>query len=253
MLSSGSDADDGPTLVPSGDTSDGSVKREAAAPARARALAPAPPLAHAPTLPARGLASPPGDGFTLAYYVRLFGGDEERARAALAADSAAAAARSAEAPPPPPPPAPSASDEACAAADRPARTAAFAAAAARSAERRPAPARRSRAAAPDDDAPHRGGSALPGAEAATDLPDEPAPADRRALPAAPQPPEILMQLLPYQLEFLSWALAQERTDVKGGLLADEMGMGKVGGERGAGEGEREKKNTQHPPSSLISP
>lgn len=41
------------------------------------------------------------------------------------------------------------------------------------------------------------------------------------------PPELLMTLLPYQKEFLAWAVKQERGDIKGGILADEMGMGKT--------------------------
>lgn len=41
------------------------------------------------------------------------------------------------------------------------------------------------------------------------------------------PPELLMELLPYQKEFLGWAVAQEQGSIKGGILADEMGMGKT--------------------------
>lgn len=41
------------------------------------------------------------------------------------------------------------------------------------------------------------------------------------------PPEMLMPLLPFQKEFLAWALSQEQGVVKGGILADEMGMGKT--------------------------
>lgn len=41
------------------------------------------------------------------------------------------------------------------------------------------------------------------------------------------PPDLLMTLLPYQKEFLAWAVKQERGDIKGGILADEMGMGKT--------------------------
>ena len=41
------------------------------------------------------------------------------------------------------------------------------------------------------------------------------------------PPELLMTLLPYQKEFLAWAVKQEQGDIKGGILADEMGMGKT--------------------------
>jgi len=38
------------------------------------------------------------------------------------------------------------------------------------------------------------------------------------------PPELLMPLLPYQKEFLAWGVAQEKGPVRGGILADEMGM-----------------------------
>ncbi len=49
----------------------------------------------------------------------------------------------------------------------------------------------------------------------------------QALPEAAQPAEIVAPLLPYQRQFLGWALAQERSGVRGGILADEMGMGKT--------------------------
>ena len=42
------------------------------------------------------------------------------------------------------------------------------------------------------------------------------------------PPELLMPLLLYQKEFLAWAVSQEQcASVRGGVLADEMGMGKT--------------------------
>jgi hypothetical protein len=41
------------------------------------------------------------------------------------------------------------------------------------------------------------------------------------------PPELLMPLLPYQKEGLAWMCNQERVDIHGGILADEMGMGKT--------------------------
>ncbi|GMH34392.1 hypothetical protein BSKO_02226 [Bryopsis sp. KO-2023] len=41
------------------------------------------------------------------------------------------------------------------------------------------------------------------------------------------PPELLMNLLPYQKEFLAWAVKQELGEIRGGILADEMGMGKT--------------------------
>jgi DNA repair protein RAD16 len=39
--------------------------------------------------------------------------------------------------------------------------------------------------------------------------------------------DLLMPLLPYQKEGLGWMLHQELGDVHGGILADEMGMGKT--------------------------
>ena len=41
------------------------------------------------------------------------------------------------------------------------------------------------------------------------------------------PAEMLMSLLPFQKEFLAWAVSQERGEIRGGILADEMGMGKT--------------------------
>eukprot|EP01018_Ginkgo_biloba_P009937 Gb_29852 [translate_table: standard] len=41
------------------------------------------------------------------------------------------------------------------------------------------------------------------------------------------PPELLMPLLPFQKEWLAWSLKQEDSESKGGILADEMGMGKT--------------------------
>lgn len=41
------------------------------------------------------------------------------------------------------------------------------------------------------------------------------------------PSDLLMTLLPFQKQFLGWALKQEQGDVRGGILADEMGMGKT--------------------------
>jgi DNA repair protein RAD16 len=37
--------------------------------------------------------------------------------------------------------------------------------------------------------------------------------------------ELLMPLLPYQKEGLAWMLSQEQSTTRGGILADEMGMG----------------------------
>jgi DNA repair protein RAD16 len=44
---------------------------------------------------------------------------------------------------------------------------------------------------------------------------------------AEQPKSISRRLKPFQLEGLSWMIRQEKTHYKGGLLGDEMGMGKT--------------------------
>ncbi|USP78615.1 uncharacterized protein yc1106_05889 [Curvularia clavata] len=44
---------------------------------------------------------------------------------------------------------------------------------------------------------------------------------------AEQPQSITRRLKPFQLEGLSWMIRQEQTHYKGGLLGDEMGMGKT--------------------------
>ncbi|KAB2100958.1 DNA repair protein [Alternaria gaisen] len=44
---------------------------------------------------------------------------------------------------------------------------------------------------------------------------------------AEQPASITRRLKPFQLEGLSWMVRQEKTHYKGGLLGDEMGMGKT--------------------------
>ncbi|KAG7987830.1 hypothetical protein I3843_03G153700 [Carya illinoinensis] len=41
------------------------------------------------------------------------------------------------------------------------------------------------------------------------------------------PSELIMPLLRYQKEWLAWALKQEKSPTRGGILADEMGMGKT--------------------------
>jgi len=45
--------------------------------------------------------------------------------------------------------------------------------------------------------------------------------------AAPQPESINRKLKTFQLEGLNWMIKQEKTHYKGGLLGDEMGMGKT--------------------------
>jgi len=47
------------------------------------------------------------------------------------------------------------------------------------------------------------------------------------MPFMEQPEEIAMPLLPYQRQFLAWGVSQEQSSVRGGVLADEMGMGKT--------------------------
>ena len=44
---------------------------------------------------------------------------------------------------------------------------------------------------------------------------------------APQPKDITRSLKPFQLEGLNWMIKQEKTPFNGGLLGDEMGMGKT--------------------------
>jgi len=43
----------------------------------------------------------------------------------------------------------------------------------------------------------------------------------------PQPEGLKLTMLPFQLEGLHWMRNQEKTDFGGGILADEMGMGKT--------------------------
>ena len=59
-------------------------------------------------------------------------------------------------------------------------------------------------------------------------PDDPSFSKSKPLVAAPQPKQLSLPLLPYQLEGHGWMLAQELDDsARGGVLADEMGMGKT--------------------------
>ncbi|CEP61523.1 DNA repair protein RAD16 LALA0_S03e04764g [Lachancea lanzarotensis] len=57
----------------------------------------------------------------------------------------------------------------------------------------------------------------------TDLHDAPAYKANRA----PQPSGMTIKLLPFQLEGLHWLITQEQSLYGGGVLADEMGMGKT--------------------------
>ncbi|KAJ3224511.1 DNA repair protein rad16 [Chytriomyces hyalinus] len=43
----------------------------------------------------------------------------------------------------------------------------------------------------------------------------------------PQPDNIMIKLLPFQLEGVHWLMKQEQSRFNGGILADEMGMGKT--------------------------
>jgi DNA repair protein RAD16 len=56
-----------------------------------------------------------------------------------------------------------------------------------------------------------------------DLKKKPAIAPQEAA----QPASITRKLKPFQLEGLNWMMEQEKTEYKGGLLGDEMGMGKT--------------------------
>ncbi|GJN32434.1 hypothetical protein PR202_gb20943 [Eleusine coracana subsp. coracana] len=56
---------------------------------------------------------------------------------------------------------------------------------------------------------------------------EPEAAVAGTVPTADPAPEVLLPLLRFQKEWLAWALAQEGSASRGGILADEMGMGKT--------------------------
>lgn len=71
------------------------------------------------------------------------------------------------------------------------------------------------------------------AESANEVDEDSLPVDpdelvRKAWDKPMDPPsELLMPLLPYQKEGLGWMVNQELNDTHGGILADEMGMGKT--------------------------
>lgn len=50
---------------------------------------------------------------------------------------------------------------------------------------------------------------------------------KRKPEAIPQPDNIVTKLLPFQREGLNWLIEQEKSQYAGGILADEMGMGKT--------------------------
>lgn len=54
-----------------------------------------------------------------------------------------------------------------------------------------------------------------------------AAAATEVVPTAEPAPEVVLRLLRFQKEWLAWALAQEASVSRGGILADEMGMGKT--------------------------
>ncbi|CAI5758920.1 unnamed protein product [Candida verbasci] len=51
--------------------------------------------------------------------------------------------------------------------------------------------------------------------------------DRIKPERAPHPEGMTLKMLPFQLEGLNWLIKQEEGEFKGGILADEMGMGKT--------------------------
>ena len=52
--------------------------------------------------------------------------------------------------------------------------------------------------------------------------------DQEITETAEEPSELIMPLLRYQKEWLAWASKQEeKSEIRGGILADEMGMGKT--------------------------
>ncbi|KAG2732375.1 hypothetical protein G9P44_004792 [Scheffersomyces stipitis] len=51
--------------------------------------------------------------------------------------------------------------------------------------------------------------------------------ERIPVERSPQPPSMNIKLLPFQLEGLNWLKKQEDGEFQGGILADEMGMGKT--------------------------
>ncbi|KAG5606812.1 hypothetical protein H5410_028304 [Solanum commersonii] len=51
--------------------------------------------------------------------------------------------------------------------------------------------------------------------------------DELVTETAQPPSDLIMPLLRYQKEWLAWALTQEESTARGGILADEMGMGKT--------------------------
>lgn len=51
--------------------------------------------------------------------------------------------------------------------------------------------------------------------------------DTKSLPEVPVPKDMAVPMLPFQKEGLAWMCQQEESSVRGGILADEMGMGKT--------------------------
>ena len=58
-------------------------------------------------------------------------------------------------------------------------------------------------------------------------PEDPAFLGERDLPRVKAPASVVLNLLPYQEEGYGWMAEQEVGPIQGGILADEMGMGKT--------------------------
>lgn len=67
----------------------------------------------------------------------------------------------------------------------------------------------------------------PAAGGGVEAPDAGAAAAGVPVPTVDPAPEVVLPLLRFQKEWLAWALAQEASVSRGGILADEMGMGKT--------------------------
>ncbi|CAE7616604.1 rhp16 [Symbiodinium natans] len=66
-----------------------------------------------------------------------------------------------------------------------------------------------------------------GAEAAAEYSSGSVGVVTKNLPAVPVPKDLAVPMLPFQKEGLAWMCHQEESTVRGGILADEMGMGKT--------------------------
>mmetsp|Transcript_9849 Transcript_9849/g.24246 ORF Transcript_9849/g.24246 Transcript_9849/m.24246 type:complete len:1443 (-) Transcript_9849:103-4431(-) len=91
-------------------------------------------------------------------------------------------------------------------------------------------------------------------------PADPKFLNKKQLKPAPQPPQIKLPMLPYQREGLGWMIAQEKSSSKGGILADEMGMGKtlqmialIVAQKTAKRSKRERKAPPVGPTLIVCP